>query len=164
MAIVLIPVTAQSLTRDHVRQFMRDTPPGMVPGTGSENVLLDGVEFSNQEIDSAVMFTTARYNAMTPISSLTAEMIPSYPLLMGTAAHLLKAESMKQLRNQATTQDGDVPSLGIDDKWQQYRQLAVDMSEEFEKYARAIKTQKNMQAAYGGVGSGYVNVSRRYSP
>lgn len=156
------PTTPRPLTRDDVRYFMRDLP-GFVPNTGVENVLLDNVEFSDDEVERALRFTAARYNAMTPVTRLAIEQVDQYVMLVGASSHLLRSEAIRQLRNQANAQNGDGQPIGIDDKTQLYQQLAQQLSDEFEKYARGIKTQRNMEACYGGLGSGYVSASRRFN-
>lgn len=159
MAVVATPATPPQLTRDDIRGFMRDVA-GQVPGTGVLNVLLDNVEFSDADIDRAIKFTAARYNAMTPISRLAPDSIDLWVMLNGTVAWLLRSEAARQLRNQSTVQDGDVAPIGIDDKQALYSQMAQQFSDEFNASARGIKTQLNMQSFYGGLGSGYRATSR----
>lgn len=149
------------LSRDLVRMFMRDVP-GKIPGTGQENILLDDVEFSEKELDNAIRFTTSRYNAMTPTSRLPPDAIEEYVLLVGVAAFLLKSEAIRQVRNDSDAQDADVQQVAIDKKMQQYYFVAGKLDEEYERYARGIKTEENMRRAYGGLSSGYSTVSRRF--
>jgi hypothetical protein len=161
MPVPATPAPPQTLTRFHVRVAMRDFA-GQIFNTGIVNVLLDNVEFSDDEIDNALVFATHRYNALTPISNVTQDLINPYVLYLGAVAFLLRAESYRQVRNQATLQDGNVAPIGIDDKALLYSQLADKASEEFLMMAKSIKIQLNMQAAYGGFGSGYRNVARNH--
>lgn len=161
MSVTATPSSPSVLLQDDVRAFMRDFA-GMVPNTGRENILMDNVEFSDADLQRAIRFTVARYNAMTPITFTGENSINAYVLMVGVASWLLKSEAMRQLRNQATTQDGDVQPIGVDDKAQLYMQFSQMLGDEFEKYARGIKTQKNMEAAYGGLGSGYSTISRNH--
>lgn len=161
MPVVGTPAPPRQLTRDDIRGFMRDVA-GQVPGTGALNVLLDNVEFSDADIDRSVRFTVAKYNAMTPQTVATPDTINLYVLLNGAVAFLLRSEAVRQLRNQATVQDGDVAPIGADDKQALYAQLAKQFDDEFVLYARGIKTQNNMEAAYGGLGSGY-RAANRYT-
>jgi hypothetical protein len=79
------------------------------------------------------------------------------------AAHLLNSEALRQLRNQATVQDGDVQPIGIDDKFQLYQNASNWMKEQFKELAQRIKVQLNMRGAWGGLASGYANTARNHS-
>lgn len=160
MPVVATPVTPTILNRDDIRMFMRDVP-GQVPLTGQENILLDNVEFSDADVERAIVFTVAKYNAITPMSNISEAGLNKYVLLNGVVCFLLKSEAIRQLRNQATAQQGDVSPIGIDDKTQLYQQLSQLFCAEFDTMARAIKTQLNMESAFGGFGSGYANTARR---
>ena len=140
---------------------MRDYP-GPVKDTGVLNVLLDNVEFSDADIDAALGYAVDLYNAMTPITFLGMAMIPRVVVLYGAVSHLMLSEGIRQLRNQATVQDGNVQPIGIDDKQALYQQWADWMRNQFNTMARAIKTQRNMESAWGGFGSGYQNTSRSH--
>lgn len=140
--------------RDEVRMFLRDVP-GMIPGSGSENVLLDDVEFSDAELALATRLAVSRFNSMNPpIRHLLAEQIPLDILLYGVAAFLMNAESFRQLRNQASVPDGET-SLGIDDKHQLYAAMKQRLTDEFTLLAQQWKIAKNMSACWGGVNSGF---------
>lgn len=160
MPIVVQPVLRPIVTREDIRGAMRDYW-GKLENTGVENILLDGgPEFSDADIDRAVKYTTHRYNAITPISSLSAESINPYVLLIGSVCFLLNSESWRQARGQTTgLQDGDA-TTNLDDKAALYSQLAQLMCQEFKEMAKDIKVQLNMQSAWGGIGSGYRGVSR----
>jgi hypothetical protein len=163
MPIVGTPATAVILSRDKIRRFMRDYA-GQVKDTGVINILLDNVEFSDADVADAIEFTVNYYTALPPIIGIFTEAtIPSVVLLYGVAAHLLNSEALRQLRNQATVQDGDVQPIGIDDKFQLYQNASNWMREQFKDLAQRIKVQLNMQGAYGGMSSGYANTSRNHS-
>jgi hypothetical protein len=163
MPIVGTPTTATILNRDKIRRFMRDYA-GQVKDTGVINILLDNVEFSDADVADAVEFTVNYYTALPPIIGVFTEAtIPPVVLLYGVAAHLLNSEAMRQLRNQATVQDGDVQPIGIDDKFQMYMQASDWMRNQFKELAQRIKIQQNMQNAYGGLSSGYANTARNHS-
>jgi hypothetical protein len=159
MPVTGTPVTTPVVTTDDVRGFLRDVA-GQIPNTGVLNVLLDGPEYSDADLNRAIKFTVARYNAITPITLLDQNSINPWVLLVGTAAFLMKSEAFRQLRNQVTAQDGDVAPIGVDDKQAFYNQIAKMCDEEFMGMARGIKTQLNMEACYGSLGSGYRSVSR----
>lgn len=159
MPVIGYPVTASIPTRAEVRRFMRDYP-GPVQDTGTLNVLLDNVEFSDADIDAALSHAADLYNVMTPITYLGQGSIPRPLLLYGAVSHLMLSEGMRQLRNQATVQDGNVQPIGIDDKQSLYQQWAAWMRDQFNAMTRAVKTQRNMELAWGGLSSGYLNTSR----
>lgn len=163
MPVVGTPTAATVLYRDQVRRFMRDYP-GQVPDTGVINILLDNVEFSDADIEEAKAFTVNYFTAVPPIIGLFTETtIPPVVLLYGTAAHLLNSEAFRQLRNRATVQDGDVQPIGIDDKYELYKDASDWMRQRFEQLAQRIKIQKNMEGAFGGLASGYANTARNHS-
>lgn len=153
-----MPVTATMhrpprLLMADVRAFMRDYP--------HKNILLDDVEFEQSDISRAMRHVVSWFNAMTPQTNLDVSSFPNeYVLLIGVVSHLLSSESFHQIRNQATYQDGDIAPIGVHDKVSQYQQLALAMREQFEQLCRGIKTQNNMEAAYGHLGSGYTSVYR----
>ncbi len=159
MPVVGTPITTPLLTLDEIREFLRDVA-GQIKNTGVINILLDGPEFSDDNIESSIKFTTARYNAITPISRVHPTSLNVWLLLVGCCAHLMKSEAFRQLRNQVTVQDGDVAPIGVDDKVALYNQMAALCDDEFKSLARGIKTQLNMESCYGSLGSGYRSVSR----
>lgn len=135
--------------------FMRDKAP--------KNILLDDVQFTDDELNLALEMAVSAYNAVTPQTNLTPSTFPThlrYVLLVGVVRFLLMSESFLQVRNQATVQDGDISPIGIDDKAALYAQMAQQLKGEWDELVRGIKTQNNMESAYATLGSGYVNVSR----
>lgn len=146
--------TPVPLLREEVRMFLRDVP-GVIPGSGSENVLLDDVEFSDRELALATRLAVSRFNTMRPpIRQLVAEQIPLDILIVGVVSFLLNSESFRQLRNQSSVPDGET-SLGIDDKHQLYAGARQRIYEEFTELATNWKVMKNMAACWGGVNSGF---------
>jgi hypothetical protein len=136
-----------AVTDGEVRRFLRDF--------ASNNVLLDEVEFEDEDVRDATKYAIAEYNAMTPITSVTEDNFPNdWVLLLGICAHLFRSESFLQLRNQATYQDGDI-QVGIDDKFAFYDGLADKLKAEWKQIAKDIKKQLNMESAYGSLSSGY---------
>ena len=155
MPVVATPTTPVIVTVDQVRRFMRDYP--------DKNILLENVQFTQDDINQGVEMVTSRYNALTPQTTLSPSTWPDhlqYLLLLGVTAYLVKSEALLQIRNQATYQDGDIAPIGIDDKYPQYSQLFQLLDQEWHQLARRIKTQNNMESAYGSLSSGYRNVSR----
>lgn len=159
MPITATPTTPLIITLDDVRGFLRDVP-GTIPGTGVENVLFDLPEFSDADVSRATKFTVARYNAVAPISSDVADGINPWILLVGVSEFLMRSESFRQLRNEVPLQDGDVQAAGLDAKTQQYQAMAAALKEEFMQLTKDFKITRNLNAAFGSIGSGYRAVSR----
>ncbi len=137
-----------TLTPGDISQFLRDY--------GEYNILLDAVEFTTDDIEKAMYFTTQRYNALTPISTVTVENFPNeWLLLIGTCSHLMQSEAFLQLRNQATYRDGDIENIGVDDKFALYQKLSASLSNDWTNTAQKIKQQLNMESCYGSLSSGY---------
>lgn len=155
MPIVATPTTPVILSKDQVRMFLRDR--------ADNNILLDTVQFTDDEVNFALEMAVSMFNGITPQTNLTPMSFPRhlrYLLLLGTTRFLLTTESFLQARNQATVQDGDVSPIGIDDKAALFSQLAKGLRDEWEEMTRGIKSQNNMESAYNTLGSGYRNVSR----
>lgn len=155
MPIVGTPTTPVVVSVAQLRMFLRDY--------ANKNILLDDVQFTQDEVNFALEMATSAYNAVTPQSALTPSTWPTqikYVLLIGASRFLMQSESFLQVRNQATYQDGDIAPIGIDDKVAQYSQLAQQLKAEWDELVRGIKTQNNMEAAYNDLGSGYRNVAR----
>lgn len=155
MPVVATPTTPTIISRDQVRMFLRDR--------ADNNILLDAVQFTDNELDLAMEMAVSGFNAVTPQTNLTPQSFPQHlqwVLLIGTTRFLLMSESFLQVRNQATVQDGDIAPIGIDDKAALYSQLAQNLKTEWDELVRGIKTQNNMESAYTTLGSGYRNTSR----
>lgn len=155
MPVVATPATPIIVTVDQVRRFMRDYP--------DKNILLDDVEFTQEDVNQGVEMVTSKYNALPPQTNLNPQSWPSnlqYVLLLGVAAYLIKSCSFLQLRNQATYQDGDIAPIGIDDKYPLYVQFFQTLDNEWMSLVTRIKAQNNLESAYGCLSSGYRNTSR----
>ena len=155
MPVVATPATPVIVTVDQIRRFMRDYP--------DRNILIDDVEFPQDDINQGVEMVTSNYNAVTPQTGLIPQSWPThlqYVLMLGVAAYLMKSAAFLQLRNQATYQDGDIAPIGIDDKYALYMQMSQALKAEWDELVRQIKTQNNLESAYGWLSSGYRNVSR----
>lgn len=157
MPIVLTPASPIIVTLDEVRRFMRDFP--------DKNILLEDVEFSQEDINQAAKFIVSAYNVTTPLTQFTLEGWPvghEFLLLLGIAWYLMKSAAFLQVRNQATYQDGDVAPIGIDDKYQLYMNMAQVLKQDWDLKVKESKIQMNLEAGYGYVSSGYRLVSRYY--
>lgn len=140
-----------------VVRFLRDYP--------SYNILLDTVQFDDDDIVAAIRFAISEYNAITPISSLDTGNPDAFPnewlLLLGAASHLMTSEAFLQIRNQVTYNDGNV-AIGVDDKWQAYINLRNALKQDWKTTAQKFKQQKNMEGAYDSLSSGYRWIRTRW--
>lgn len=155
MPIVATPSTPIVLLEDEVRRFMRDYP--------DRNILLEDVEFSQEDVNQALRMVTSAYNSTTPITSITPDSWPygqEYLMLLGVAWYLIMSGTFLQLRNQATYQDGDIAPIGIDDKFPLYMALWQSLKQSWDEMVKTTKTQLNLESSYGTLSSGYLNVAR----
>jgi len=131
---------------EDVRVFMMDRTP-------SENFLLDALEFTDDEINTAMVLTVDKYNATPPLVDFyTSESFPyRYELLLGASSTLLKMKATNSMRNNLNYQTSD--GVAIDDKAkrQEYFQLAQANDAEFMQRIKALKVSKNAEACYGYV-------------
>lgn len=143
------------LTTEEVRIFLRDR------ADPEFNLILDGVDFKDDEIASAIKWVTRHYNATPPLIGTKTEeaMISnsetSVIALYGVAGHLLKGEAVRQARNQVSYQDGDI-TLGIHDKAALFLNLGNSLWGEFLSMTKQYKISKNMGLAFGSFASSYL--------
>jgi hypothetical protein len=155
MPVVGTPTTPVIVSKDQIRMFMRDR--------ADRNILLDDVQFSDEELNAATEMAVSMFNGITPQTRFTPASWPSHLgwlLLLGTCRYLMLSEAFLQIRNQATYQDGDIAPIGVDDKQAAYAQLAQLLKAEWDQHAHAVKVQDNMEGCYNSLGSGYQNVTR----
>jgi hypothetical protein len=152
---VTLTLNASPLTTEDIRWFLRDSP--------DKNILLpDDVEFSTEDIIRAIRFATAKYNAMTPQTTVAPETLNEYVLMCGVCAILLRSEGVRQNRNEMRSQDGNISNVNLDEKQAQYAQWADIMQREFDVLSRGIKTQNNMESCYSSFSSGYRILNSRF--
>ena len=122
---------------EDVRMYMRDYP--------NMNILLADREFSDEEILKAMKMTLSLANIVARPTDYTYTNFPNaYCFLVGIAAHLMRTESFRQLRNQAQYQDGNIQPVGIDTKQGEYLQQAAQLNSEFQQMVTTIKVNENM--------------------
>lgn len=138
--------------RDEVRISLRDFA-GM-------NIILDDVEFTDEDIELAIKRAVRRINAMTPITNFSWRSVPEAILFLGTTRYLMQSESFLQLRNEMRVQSDGMGAVGIDAKFQKYKQAEQTLAQEFLEAARNFKNQVNMNSGFGNLHSGYQHVSR----
>ena len=146
MPVVATPTGVQgaspSVTSDQVRMFLRDY--------ASKNPLLGDVEFSDEEIGVALQVAVDQANVIGRPTAYTVAGFPNgYVLRLGAVSYLLKSESFRQVRNEATYQDGNIQPVGIDNKQQAYLGVAGVLSQEFVQLVTSIKVAENMSLSRG---------------
>lgn len=124
------------------------------------NVLLQGRYQSEDDlIELALKLAVNDFNVVPPISSYAVSNFPSDTMLMyGTLHHLANGEAERQLRNQVTYNAQGL-NAGIDDKYQQYNQLALYYKQLFEAKIKEMKSQQNLEKAWGGSFSPYAGLN-----
>lgn len=145
---------------EEIRMFLRDQP--------DYNILMDDIEFDNKDIERAMRLTVAKWNAVTPMTNLTSPaQMNEYILLCGVCCILLRSEGLRQVRNQLMTQDGNIAPIGLDEKEALYLKWALHFCDEFERLAKEMKVQENMESLLddrcggaSGFGSGYRWIGR----
>ncbi len=137
-----------ALTSGDVTQFLRDY--------ADVNILLDNVQFTEDEINRAMELVLSRYNLLPPMTTYTVDTFPNeWLFLIGVSSHLMHSEAFLQLRNQADYQDGDVQNPGIDNKFALYKQLSDSLAADWNNNAQKLKQQINMESCYDSLSSGY---------
>jgi hypothetical protein len=138
------------VTPQDVRFFMMDR-------TASENFLLDSVEFSDEDINSALTLSVDKYNSTLPmVDSYTTENFPyRYELMLGASATLLRSKGLNYLRNNLDFSTKDGTTINDKSKAGDYLKLADVMMQEFDNRITQIKKTKNAEQAYGFVSGVY---------
>ena len=138
------------VTPQDVRFFMMDR-------TASENFLLDSVEFSDEDINSAFTLSVDKYNSTLPmVDSYTTENFPyRYELMLGASATLLRSKGLNYLRNNLDFSTKDGTTINDKSKAGDYLKLADVMMQEFDNRITQIKKTKNAEQAYGFVSGVY---------
>lgn len=137
MPVVATPVKSSNTVVSGLRLFMRDF--------FDKNPLHDSVEFTDEELTVALEQACLHANIIGRPTSYTVSTFPNtYVLQMGAAAHLHKSEAIRQMRNQASFQDGNIQGVGIDDKSSGYLQISQMLQQEFTQHVQNIKITSNL--------------------
>jgi hypothetical protein len=138
------------VTPQDVRFFMMDR-------TASENFLLDSVEFSDEDINSALTLSVDKYNSTLPmVDSYTTENFPyRYELMLGASATFLRSKGINYLRNNLDFSTKDGTTINDKSKAGDYLKIADVMMQEFDNRITQIKKTKNAEQAYGSVSGVY---------
>ena len=140
------------LTIEDVRLYAKDN--------AALNILLEGNHQSEDDlVRLAMRLAVNDFNVVPPISSYTTEDFPSDTVLMyGTLHHLANSEAERQLRNNITYNAQGL-NAQLDDKFPQYNQLAAWYKQLFESKIKELKTQQNLEQAWGGSFSPYAGLN-----
>jgi len=140
-----------TLTPDEIRQFLADSP--------ENNLLIDGLEFSDSRVNLAIGLAISSFNGMQPITQYT---LVSFPqnyikvLYYLTAQTLYEGQAAMAARNQMNYSDGGL-QIPIEERYEMFLSLANLFGRMATDLARQIKIQMNIESGWGSVGSDYRN-------
>jgi len=137
-----------------IRIFLRDR--------AENNILLDDVQFTDEDLECALELMAAEYNITTPISTAAWGALPLYLQVIGAARYLLYSEVFLQARNQVTLPTDRGDAMGLDDKAMLYVQLQQQLKGEWQLKVREYKNQLNAESIYDDIPSDYAFLSDRY--
>ena len=101
-------------------------------------------------------------NATTPRTSFRIDNFPSYSLLVwGTVIQALLGESLLQIRNRLNYTDGGI-TVATSDKAGDYAAAVQQLAVMYEQKKRDVKTEWNVDQAWGNVPSEYATVDFFY--
>jgi len=139
------------LTPEMVRLFLNDSP--------ENNMLLDGVEFSDERIYLAMTLAVSSLNSIQPITTYTVESFPtaySKAMLYLVAQSLYEGQAAMAARNQMSYSDGGT-TIPIEERFEMFTAIARQFGSMGSDLARQIKVQLNIQSGWGDIGSDYRN-------
>lgn len=132
-----------AMTDMEVRIFLRDTDP-------EANLLIDDLEFSPEEIRTAMNITVDRWNDEPPdICRMDYDEFPYRSiLLLGVSSNLLSMAAHRYRRNSLSMQAG---GTSVDDqrKAAEYDQAAARLRDEFLRMVRTKKRELNSELGWG---------------
>ena len=134
------------ITSKKLRFFLMDRYP-------QENYLLDGLEFTDEDIREAFELAVSKFNTTDPMLQRMQFNVSSFPFLyegmLGIASILLRAKSINMFRNRL----GGTGQI-VDDKQNAeiYIKLADQLGAEFDSRCSKIKANANVNGGWGRVG------------
>jgi hypothetical protein len=134
-----------------LRDYMSDYP--------EQNHLIEGSEFSDTQLVSFLLMTIDKFNSIPPITMRSGLAdFPSLTLLLeGAAIYALKSAVFKYIRNAFQYNDSGV-QVAVEEKAAEYERTIQRMLTEWMESAREIRQNLNLESAYGGVQSEYLNL------
>ena len=141
-----------SLSTEEIRHYVKDNP--------LLNILLEGNYQSCDELIAlAKKLSIGDFNIIPPVTQYLEENFPSDTVMLyGILHHLANSEAERQLRNQITYNAQGL-NAGIDDKYQQYLQLAQYYKGLFDQGITSYKQSLNIEKAWGGSFSPYAGLN-----
>ena len=121
--------------------------------TASENFLLEALEFTDDEINSAMVLAVDKYNATLPlVNTYTSETFPyRYEMLLGASAILLRSKAINMMRNNLNYSTSDGVAINDLERRKEYLQMAQAFDQEIIGLITKIKVSKNAEDCYGWV-------------
>lgn len=137
------------ITVNDIRRFIMDKPEA--------NTLIDGVRWSDEDIDKACMDVIDAYNVIPPPIGFVSK-IENFPmrylLLIGVTGHLLRGAAVSEASNQLNYSAEGV-QISDRDKAQIFTELGNNYWKEFMDMSKQVKISQNVNALLGSVGSEY---------
>lgn len=137
-----------------IRSLLRDNP--------DYNILLDDLQFTEEEVEIALELTASAYNVMPPATSLEWTNLPPILAVLGAIRFLNFSEANLQARNQVTLPTDRQEAMGVDDKFTLYLQLQRESRAEWEDKARKYKNSVNAESFYSEILSDYSYIGRNW--
>jgi len=137
------------ITVADVRRFLLDKP--------AANTLIDGVRWTDEDIDKACIDVIDAYNSVPPPIGFVSSMgtFPlRYLLLIGVAGHLLRGAAVSEASIQLNYSAEGV-QVADRDRAQIFTELGNNFWKEFLDMAKQVKIAQNVNALLGSTGSEY---------
>lgn len=136
-----------------LRRFLKDY--------GELNRILDrDRELEDDDLEQALEMAVDEFDMMPPILSIdfSVDNFPSKSLLLhGAAIWALESAGILQSRNRLNYSDGGI-QVQVSDKAQSYQSWIQMFLQRYQRRAKQIKRQLNLERAYGNVHSEYLDV------
>jgi len=142
-------MAAAKITSTDVRRFLLDKP--------NLNTLMDGVRWTDEDIDKACIDVIDAYNCIPPAIGYvsTVESFPlRYLLLIGVSGHLLRGAAIGEASNQLNYSAEGV-QVADRDKAGLFTELGNGFWKEFMEMSKQVKITQNVNALLGSIGSEY---------
>lgn len=134
------------VTPEAIRIYLRDD--------ATHNILANyKSEISDAQVAQAIMGACSTFNSIPPLGwavKLDGSDWPTghqHMLIQGASAWILKGIASHQLRNQYNSTDGNVPHMGIHDKYQQFMHFASDLLQQFRNDVSHLKVVTDLEQA-----------------
>lgn len=144
------------VTADTIRLFLRDQP--------ELNILNDlEIEFDTVVLEQGIMAACSSFNTTTPIGHTVKFDGSDWPkqaphlLIIGAAAWVLRTNVAQQIRNQLNAQDGNIPRVGIHDKYQEFLQYSETLRADFRDEVSRLKKSLDFESSYDSLSSPLVH-------